>query len=264
MQKLLLFLLIFTSLSLFAEQREGESDEDYKKRRLEELGIQVKESKPEPTPEENSEDSADNQMNENGQMDPNQDLEGSVDQAVEDLAGMGGMGKDGEPMGQQDSAPVKPVEIKESFLTKMMDDQTKQFLGTMMAKSPFEDMKRETIEQVFIARNEGNPLGSFLKNNEKPRNILIDVLKDKKALPQIVGLVNKPEKIKYMGIFAAVVLGMAFFANLMNSKGGIVKRVLTKFAIGAVAGSLNLGFFVFQFYEDLKPVINIVFKYYHL
>ena len=262
MHKLLALLLIVFSLSLFAQQREGESDDEYKQRRLEELGVNV--VNPEPTPEQATDQATEeNAQADQGQASQNNDLEGEVDQAVEDLAGMGGMAKDGGPVEYKEEK-VKPVKVKESYLTKMMDSQTKAFLGTMMAKSPFADMKKETIEEVFIARNAGNPLGDFLKNNEKPRKILVEVLQDKRALPQIVGLINKPEKIKYMGIFAAVVLGLAFFANLMNSKGGIVKRILTKFAIGVLAGTLNLGFFVFQFHEDLKPVIRIVLKYYHI
>ena len=276
MHKLLILFSLFT-LSLFAiERKEGESDAEYKKRYLKSIGVQEAQTA-QPKTEQPVANQDANQQDPN-QQDPNQqsiaqnnsnnqnansgDLDSEVDKAVEDLAGMGGMQKDGEPL-EYKNEEVKPVKIKESFLTKMMDSKTKAFLGTMIAKSPFADMKKETIEQVFISRNEGNPLGSFLKNNEKPRKILIDFLHHPRALPNVVSVINKPEKIKYMGIFAAVVLGLAFLANLMNAKGGLIKRILTKVAIGAFAGVLNLGFFVFQFHEEMKPTINIIFKYYH-
>lgn len=262
MHKFLFIILILSSLSLFAQQREGESVEDYKKRRLQELGVAFKEDTPEPAPESETQPTEETADQNQDVTQGEEGLEESVDQAVEDLAGMGGMGKEGQPL-EYKNEEVKPVKVKESFLTKMMDSETKNFLGIMMAKSPFADMKRETIEEVFIARNQGNPLGSFLKNNDKARNILVDTLKHPKALPQIVSLINKPEKIKYMGIFAGVVFALVFLANLMNSKGGLIKRILTKFAIGAAAGVLNLGFFIYLFHEDLKPVINIFFKYYH-
>lgn len=296
MHKLFFFLFLIVSLSTFAlDRKEGESDAEYKKRYLESIGVTQApepEKAPEPIPDEphsnpkieaarqkmlemqrkRAEKAALEAKNnpvevQNTQVDTNQDnpdgsLEGEVDKTAADLAEMGGMKKDGQPLEYKES-DVKPVKIKDSFLTKMMDSQTKAFLGTMMARSPFADMKKETIEQVFISRNEGNPLGSFLKNNEKPRKILIDFLKHERALPNIVSVINQPEKIKYMGIFAAVILGLAFIMNLMNSKGGIVKRILTKFAIGACAGVLNLGFFIFQFHEEMKPTINIVLKYYH-
>lgn len=270
MHKIFFFLLLIISFSLSAiERKEGESDADYKKRYLKSIGVAETPSE-EPAPEQapnqapaQTPGQAPEQVVNNQAAPNNESLEDSVDQTVEDLAQMGGMQKNGETLEYKEEK-VEPVKIKDSYLTKMMDSQTKALLGTMMAKSPFADMSKESIEQVFIARNEGNPLGSFLKNNEKPRKILVDFLKHEKALPNIVSVINKPEKIKYMGIFAAVVLGLAFLANLMNSKGGIVKRVLKKFAIGVIAGLFNLGFFIFLFHEEMKPTINIFLKYYHV
>jgi len=267
MTKLLLLLLVvlFSTHSL-AQKNEGESEEDYKRRVLQELGVsEVKEEAPSEDQADNQDESQNDNQNENENAENQQDknLEGNLDQAMEDMANMGGMDKTGEPV-EVKNKKVTPIKIKDSFFTKMMNSQTKVLLGTLMVQSPFKGMKREQLEAIFIAKNEGNPLGALLKKNETVKNILMDFLMHEKALPNIVSLINKPEKLKFLGIFMAIVLGLAFAANLTNTKGNIIKRVLFKFAIGGAVGLLNFGCVVYLFYDELTPTISIVFKHIHI
>jgi hypothetical protein len=258
MLKKLFFLIVLCSSFALVAQDDNQNDEEYKKKILEELGVADKtaQAKEEPAPD---------QEQVNGDLGPNKDqnLNENVDSAIEDLANMGGMDKEGEPIKVPVKKDVPPVKLKESYLTKMMNAQTKALVSSMMAQSPFAGMQRKELEAVFIAKNEGNPLGALLKKNEKVKNIILDVLLHEKALPNIIGLLNKPEKVKYMGIFVVVVFALAFLFNLYNSKGNLFKRILFKFGIGIGAGILNLGCFIFLFHEELTPTISIIFRYYN-
>lgn len=272
-------LTVFILLFSFGPYAQDTNDEEYKKKILNELGVEDK-SEPEPEPEVQANQQRKNVFStkdrpggldtydpETGQdlaQNQNQDLEQNVDDTIEELANMGGMNKEGETVKVPVKKDVPKVKLKESYLTKMMNAQTKSLVANLMTESPFAGMQRKELEAVFMAKNEGNPLGSLLKRNEKVKNIILDVLQHEKALPNIVGLLNKPEKMKYMGIFVAVVLALAFLFNLYNSKGSIFKRILFKFGIGIGAGIANLSCFIFLFHEELTPTISIIFKYYNL
>jgi hypothetical protein len=258
MHKFLSILLLITSLSLWAQPREGESEEDYKKRVLEELGVQDNTQKEEPVAEAQAEDPQLNNPNQDAPAN-SEDLEGQLDSTVKDFAGMGGMNQQGKP-----AAPVKPVKIKDSFLTKVMSSEAKTLIGTLMVKSPFQDMERKSLEEFMLANTQGTPLSGVLKNNKKVKNIFLDFLQSDKAIPALAKIVNKPEKVKFFSIFAGCVVVLIFVLNLLNSKGGIVKRILKKIAIVAMGGILNIGCAVYLFKEDFDPLINIVLKYYHL
>lgn len=280
MHKILLTLFIL--LLSFGSYAQDNNDEEYKKKILNELGVEDK-TKTEPAPEPQANQQRKNVFStkdrpggvdtfdpETGQElvqntdNDNKDLNKNVDDTLEDLANMGGMNKEGETIKVPQKKDVPKVKLKESYLTKMMNAQTKSLVSSLMTESPFAGMQRKELEAVFIAKNEGNPLGSLLKKNEKIKNIILDVLQHEKALPNIVGLLNKPEKMKYMGIFVAVVLALAFLFNLYNSKGSIFKRILFKFGIGIGAGLANLGCFIFLFHDELTPTISIILKYYNL
>lgn len=279
MHKILLTLFILlVSIGAYAQDT---NDEEYKKKVLNELGVEDK-TEPEPAPEAEANQQRKNVFStkdlpggvdtfdpESGQdlaqnTNQDQDLNKNVDDTLEDLANMGGMNKEGETIKVPQKKDVPKVKLKESYLTNMMNARTKNLVASLMTESPFAGMQRKELEAVFMAKNEGNPLGSLLKKNEKIKNIILDVLQHEKALPNIVGLLNKPEKMKYMGIFVAVVLALAFLFNLYNSKGSIFKRILFKFGIGIGAGLANLGCFIFLFHDELTPTISIILKYYNL
>lgn len=156
-----------------------------------------------------------------------------------------------------------PVKIKDSYLTKVMNNAAKQFLGQFLAENPFSRMSHEELKSYLLKSLGDQPVGNALERNPKLLNMSVEILRDKRALPAVIGLVNKPEKVQKYGIVVIVVFVLVFIFNLMNSKGNIFKRILMKMSIGLVAFSVNIGAAFYIFNEELSPMLDIVFKYYH-
>lgn len=194
---------------------------------------------------------------ENGQ---DKDVEKVLDDTASSLANFGGLGEESP----ENSPSGESVAIQDSYLSGMMTGQMKKFLGEFLAQNPFAMIPKRETKSLVLARLQGLPFGKILEDNPKLLDMFVDILRDNKALPNLLGLVNKPDKVKKFGFIALGVFIVVFLLNLLNSKGNIFRRILRKLAIGLLAFAFNTGAFYFIFREELTPLLNIVFKHYHL
>ncbi|MBC76184.1 MAG: hypothetical protein CME64_09230 [Halobacteriovoraceae bacterium] len=160
--------------------------------------------------------------------------------------------------------PVAPVKIEDSFISKIMNNASKKFIGRFLKQNPFSNMSKSELQSLVLSRLEGQPFGDFLKEKPKFLDMFIDILRDRRALPSLLSLVNKPEKVKKYGMILIGVFVSVFFLNLFNSKGNIFRRILVKMCIGIAAFSANIISFYVIFKDELTPTLDIVLKYYHL
>lgn len=167
-----------------------------------------------------------------------------------------------EPVSIEDEAAH--VSIKESYLSNVMSSDAKKFVAEFLRKNPFSEVPAPELRALVSARLNGIPFGKMLDNNPKLMDMFVELLRDKKAIPSLLSLINKPEKVKQFGIFALAVFVMVFILNLFNSKGNIFKRILIKMSIGLTAFTCNLVAIYVIFGEEIQPTLNIVLKYFHL
>ncbi len=223
----LLIILSFLSLNLFAQ-----SDEEIERERI---------------------------LREYGQKEKqNDELEESIRDTVEDLQVI-------SPVNQNkyasDESVYKPRELKESYLTGIMDSMMKEMLASFLRENPMSKMTEGEVRSLVEGQLNNLPIGKFFENNPRSLDFFVAWLRDQKALPRLVSIVNEPEKMKTYGIIVFCVLVASFFLNLFNSKGNLFKRILKKIMIVAGVGIINLSVFYFMFTANIKPTIDIALKY---
>jgi hypothetical protein len=188
----------------------------------------------------------------------NDELEQSIRDTVEDLQVI-------SPINQNkyasDESVYKPRELKDSYLTGIMDSMMKEMLASFLRENPMSKMTDGEVRSLVEAQLNNLPIGSFFQDNPKFLDFFVAWLRDKKALPRFVSIVNEPEKLKTYGIIVMCVLVASFFLNLFNSKGNLFKRILRKIMIIVGVGCINLGVFYFMFTANLKPTLDLAFKY---
>lgn len=189
------------------------------------------------------------------------DLEKNFDSTAKDLGGTKLDGISPEEFGNgKDKA--KPA-LQESFVSGMMTGVMKQAINKFLKENPFSKMKRDEVKSMLELKTQGLPIAKLLKKNPKILDMFVDWIRDTKALPRIIGIVNKPGKVKTYGIIVAVIFVLSFMLNLANSKGNLVKRILKKMGIFLGAFIINISAFFYLFQKDVRPSLDIVFKYYH-
>jgi hypothetical protein len=257
----LVFALTLFSVNSFAEA-------EAKARLMKEYGIsdqrkaQIEEQKEAPSV---SSDEAQN----------NQDaLEAQIKNTVKDLQGMAGgvggsetsaadlenMDFESLPAGKAASGDGK---IQDSYLSGMMNEMMTKMISSFLKENPFSKMDKEEVKSMLVVRTQGLPVGKMFENNPKLVEMLVDWIRHPYALPKIMGIINKPDKVKiYSGIVVAIFI-LSFLLNLANSKGNLFKRILKKICIFAGAFTINIAAFIFLFQANLKPTFEVIFKHFH-
>lgn len=195
-------------------------------------------------------------------------LEKQFDSTTQDLSNL--EGEQLKPIGNEEFAEGEkqkkavPEGLQDSFVSNMMTGVMKQVVSEFLKENPFSKMDREEVKSMIKLRMNGLPVEKLFEKNPKLLDMLVDWIRDKKALPKIIGIVNKPKEVKIYSFVVIAIFVLSFILNLVNSKGNLGKRILNKIGIFLGAFIINLGTFYFLFREELKPSLDIILKYYHL
>lgn len=158
---------------------------------------------------------------------------------------------------------AKPA-LKESFVSGMMSGVMKQAINQFLKENPFSKMDRDEVKSMIQVKTNGLPVAKLFEKNPKILDMLVDWIRDEKALPKIMSIVNKPDQVKKYGIIVTAIFILSFILNLTNSKGGLGKRILKKMGIFFGAFIVNITAFVVLFKEEITPTLDIVFRYFHI
>jgi hypothetical protein len=189
------------------------------------------------------------------------DLEEQFDETTNQLQGLSQSEVEAalnEPMAQNKDG------LKDSFVSSMMTGVMKQAINDFLKENPFSKMPRDEVKAMISIQTQNLPIKKVFDNNPKLLEILVDWIRDTKALPRLLGIANKPQEVKIYGIIVLCVFVFSFVLNLANSKGNLLKRILRKLAIFFGATLINIVTFFVMFKEELKPTFEIILKYYHL
>ena len=142
----------------------------------------------------------------------------------------------------------------------MMDGIVKKTMQDFLKENPLSKLPPEEVKAMIMVQVTGKPMEKVFKNNPRLLDMIIEWLRDPKAIPALIGLLNKQDELKTYSISFLVVFVLSFILNLM-SKGSLISRIFKKLLITIGAIFLNLGIFYWLFKTELTPTIDIVFKY---
>jgi len=268
MTKNILNIFLVFALTLFSAISFAETEEEAKARLMNEYGISDKKVK-------QAEDKSQNETLNNEKLSNEDALEAQIKDTVNDLqnmaSGVGGTQTqvtDAEdldfetlPEGKSASGDGK---IQDSYLSGMMNEMMTKMISSFLKENPFSKMDRDEVKAMLVLRSQALPIGKVLENNPKIVEMLVDWIRHPYALPKIMGIINKPDKVKIYGGVVLAIFILSFLLNLFNSKGNLFKRILKKLCIFSGAMTLNFATFIFLFQSNLKPTFEIIFKHFHL
>lgn len=199
------------------------------------------------------------------QNDPRPDeLDKTFEETAESLSNYGGMELDGEALEEAEesfSDDEPRAQVKESYLSNFMSAAGKKFIEEFLSDNPFAKVPRKEMKALIVARVAGMPFGDTLERYPGLLEFLVDFVRDEKAIPSMLGIVNQPKKVKNFGMIAIGIFVMVFILNLFNSKGNIFRRILTKLCIGLFAFVCNITIFYIVFKDEISPTLGIVWKH---
>ena len=153
--------------------------------------------------------------------------------------------------------------IRESFLTSVMNDVMKDTFEKMLEENPLSRMSKLEVENLILRQTSSSPLGEFLQTSPRLLSFFTDWFRDKRALPKLFGIINKPDKVKKYGFIVIGIFVASFILNLFNTKGNILKRFFYKFIILISIIIINFTVFYFMFTPNIKPTIHLLLRNFH-
>jgi hypothetical protein len=150
--------------------------------------------------------------------------------------------------------------VDQNFLTNILDDKMKKAALEMMKNNPFASMSDAEFNSFINVRVQGTTLEKIFQNNPKILRGISSVLRDKRALPQFLTIINKPQKMKTYGFSFVGVMVLIFLMNLMQSKKSIIKRIVMKLSLMLLGSTVNLVVFYFIFKEELQPSVDAIWR----
>jgi len=252
MKYILLALLLALPLSAFPQ---GEAEDVERARILNEYGSQDDQDQ---IAEDvrNPEDHEDKSNNKSDNK--SDDLEASFANTVKDLQGLSP-----EEFSQEADKKNKG-KVKNSFVSNMMNSMMKKMAAQFLKENPFSKMPKDEIKTMFTTRMSGLPVEKIINKYPVILDFVVEWLHDKRALPKLVGIINKPDDVKLYGLIVIGIFVGAFILNLMNSSGGLLTRIFKKLCIFGAGTVVNIGAFVYLFKTEIDPTIDVFLKFFHL
>lgn len=172
-------------------------------------------------------------------------LEKNIDKTVQDLS-------------------TESKKLEDSAFTNIISEKMKKIVADYIKDNPFSNMKRSDISNILESRTEGTPVGNYLKSSPRLKNTLVDLLKDKEAMPRFFGIINKPDVMKKYSYCVITIMILSFLYTTFRVKGSFIKRFFRKLLVSIFVLCFNLGLFYYFFSAEIRPGLNVIFKHFHL
>lgn len=143
-----------------------------------------------------------------------------------------------------------------------LDEKVVKVIRRLLVNSPVRDLPREKVRELILDKSKDKAFGPFLLNNPKIVDVLVDILKDKKALPSLMGIFLRKEDLKY---YFYMWLGLVLFGYLFKKFFVPVewlglKQALATIVINLVIAGLSISIFYNVFKNELDPLLRVIGK----
>ena len=142
-----------------------------------------------------------------------------------------------------------------------MDTVMKDMLKEFLKENPLSKMSEGEVRSLIEGRLNNLPVGNFFQENPRTLNFFIKWLRDKRALPRFISIVNEADKLKTYGFIALCVFILSFILNLFNNKGNIFKRILKKLMIVMGVTCINVVVFYIMFRPNVQPTVDLLLQH---
>jgi hypothetical protein len=150
--------------------------------------------------------------------------------------------------------------ITPSVLT---DDKALVVIKKMMEQNSFKDAPPEDVKKLLLEKMKGKPFENYLKTHPKVLDTLVDIVRDGKALPALVGIMQRKSDLKrYAWIWLCLmILGWLFKKIFFNKEWWVVKTAVLSLLVSLGVSALSLTIFYKLFNQELSPVVSIAKKH---
>lgn len=144
-----------------------------------------------------------------------------------------------------------------------LDKNVVKLVQKMMADSTLKNASHQEVRNLVLDKAKGKPIEKFLSESPRVMNLIVDILRDPKALSSLVGLFLRRDDLKmYFFIWLGLMISAWAIKKYLFSKswsGG--KRFMMGLLVSLSATAISLSAFYNIFHAELSPTAEIVVKH---
>lgn len=172
-----------------------------------------------------------------------------------------------ESTGKNQSSSLPPeiqaLGYKEINLKALSDPRVVRHLQKMFEKSPLIKMKESQVQEALMEKARGSFMEGILRDNPKLLSCLADIMRDKKAMPSIMGIfLRQGDLFIYLFVWIGFMAMTAVLKKIvLNDYMRRLQRILIGTGISLAMSTLSLYSFYKIFEPELGPAAHIVMKH---
>ena len=140
----------------------------------------------------------------------------------------------------------------------LFDEKAVKLLKKTLENNPLVHSSPEEVRKLILDKYKGKPVGKFLADSPRILELFVDILRDKKALPSLIGVFSKKEDLKlYMYIWIGILIGTWLFKKYVVKKKSFLKTIM----ISLLTSAISLLIFYSMFFDELSPTVEIIARH---
>lgn len=147
----------------------------------------------------------------------------------------------------------------------LMDDKVVMVLKKMLEQNTMSKASDEEVRAMMLEKAKGSYMEKFLVDHPKVTNMFVEVLKDPKAMPSLIGVFLRKDDLKVYAVIWVCLMILAWFIKKMlfkkNKRWSSAQRTLVGLLVSVCITLTSVTIFYNMFSDELSPTAKIIVKH---
>lgn len=144
----------------------------------------------------------------------------------------------------------------------LMNEKVISLVQEAMAARPMKNLSKDQVRSLVITSFEGKALENVVTKNPLVLDILVEILRDEKAIPKALGLFLKKKELKIFAVIwiGLILLGWLFKKIFFNKRWSGLKTFVYATFINLVITCLVMISFYYMFSNEISPLVDVIYN----
>lgn len=143
---------------------------------------------------------------------------------------------------------------------RAMDDHAMNFLKEKIKEAHLENVPHEKLRAMILANHKGKPTGRLFEKFPALLDTMVDIMRDREALPALVGIANKKDEFQmlfmiWLGLF---ILSIVIKRYIFPKRWSGLQRFGASLVMKMVFLCISLTAFYLIFEKEVGPSIRVI------
>lgn len=160
---------------------------------------------------------------------------------------------------------LRKLGVEQITGASLLDARVVGVMKKMLEQNSMKNASDTEVRAMILEKAKGTAMENFLITHPKVTNTFIEILKDPKAMPSIIGIFLRRDDLK---VYGCIWLGLMIFAWLFKKflfkkkkNWSSAQRMLVSFLVSICITITSFTIFYNMFHDEISPTAKIIVKH---